>query len=363
MHNSIPALRRRSLCNRFQVCPIGIGCWAIGGPAHNLGLPIGWSTADDAAALEGLGIAFQLGANLFDTADVYGLGHSERLLGQFLAKVPRSEVVLSSKVGYFSGTSVHPYAPAHMRRQLETTLENLGTPYLDLYAFHNANFGPDDKYLEPAIAELRNFQQEGLVGAIGMRGPHRFALDRGLKPTAFSIDKHQRFLELFDQIQPDYIALRFNALTPIPRVGTRTLFSYVADHGVDVLLTKPLCQGLLTGKYRPETPPEFTHGDHRLNKSWFSGQALELIMDGLAPLRDRFGATQQGLVRAALNYCVQQADNVVALVGFTTPEQVRQNLEAVREPLEADDIRLICDVGAQLRERLDARGQFFTDSN
>ena len=194
-----------------------------------------------------------------------------------------------------------------------------------------------------------------------MRGPHRFALDRGTKASQSGVDKHRRFLELFKRIQPDYIAVRFNALTPIPWVGDRTLFSYAADRGVDVLVTKPLCQGLLTGKYRPDAPPEFAHGDHRLSKSWFSGRGLELLEDGLGPLRARFGATQGGLVRAALNYCVQQAENVVALVGFTTPEQVRQNLEAIREPLTADDIRLIHNVGAQLRERLDAQGQFFTN--
>jgi aryl-alcohol dehydrogenase-like predicted oxidoreductase len=78
---------RRLGSSGLQVSALGVGCWAIGGPAVNLGLPMGWSTADDKATLRGLLRAFELGATLFDTADVYGLGHSERLLGRFLRQV------------------------------------------------------------------------------------------------------------------------------------------------------------------------------------------------------------------------------------------------------------------------------------
>ncbi len=67
---------------------MGIGCWAIGGPDVNLGLPMGWGPIDEGAALAGLERAYELGTSLFDTADVYGHGRSERLLGQLVKQVP-----------------------------------------------------------------------------------------------------------------------------------------------------------------------------------------------------------------------------------------------------------------------------------
>jgi hypothetical protein len=83
---------------------------------------------------------------LFDTADVYGHGRSERLVGRLVgrlvAQVPRAELVLVSKVGYFTGTAAHGFAPGHMRRQLEQTLENLRTDRLDVYFLHHSQFGP-----------------------------------------------------------------------------------------------------------------------------------------------------------------------------------------------------------------------------
>jgi aryl-alcohol dehydrogenase-like predicted oxidoreductase len=101
-------LAQRTLECGLRVHPLGIGCLAMGGPDTNRGLPMGWSTADQAASLAGLGTACQLGANLFDTADVYGHGRSERLLGHLVARVRRDSLVISSKVGYFAGTAAHP---------------------------------------------------------------------------------------------------------------------------------------------------------------------------------------------------------------------------------------------------------------
>ncbi|MFJ8547171.1 aldo/keto reductase [Streptomyces sp. NPDC093586] len=204
---------RRTLAGGLSVHPIGIGAWALGGPDHNLGLPMGWSTADDAASRRGLERAYELGANLIDTADVYGHGHSERIIGDFTATVPRDTVVLSSKVGYHRGTARHAYLPSAMRRQLETTLENLRTDRLDIYFFHNADFGPDDRYLEAAIAQMRDLQREGLVTAVGVRGPHRYATERVTVAKDQRGDKYARFAHLAEQIRPDYLAARYNALT------------------------------------------------------------------------------------------------------------------------------------------------------
>lgn len=362
MSDTTSSLPYRTLTGGLTVHPIGMGCWPLGGPDSNLGLPMGWSGVDDASSLAGLEVAYTMGANLFDTADVYGHGRSERLIGRFMrGGVPRDSVVLSSKVGYFAGTAEHPYLPSHMRRQLETSLENLGTDHLDIYFLHNANFDPDDRYLDGAVEQMRTFQEEGLIKQIGMRGPHRFATDRLTVPKEHRTNKHARFRYLFDKIEPGYLAVRFNALTPPPPAGQPDIFVFAAEHGASVLINKPLAQGLLTGKHDPAHPPAFAAGDIRTRKLWFTAPALEIIARGLEPLRERFGEDRQDLVRVALNYCVQHAQKAAVLVGFTHPSQVRENLAAVEEPLSLEDIAFVRETTGKLQRELDAAGEFFLD--
>jgi methylglyoxal reductase len=353
------SVQRRSLgSSGIRVSALGMGCWGIGGPAVNLGLPMGWSTADDDASLRGLLRAFELGATLFDTADVYGLGHSERLLGRLLRQVPREQVVLASKVGYFRGTAPNAYQPLHLRHQLEQTLDNLGTDHLDVYFLHNFDFGPNDAYLPAAIEQLRSFQAAGLIRAVGMRGPHRLATERLTTPKAKRDDKHARFREVFALVRPEVLAVRYNLLTPD---GADDIFAWAARHGTGVLINKPLAQGLLTGKYDPARRPIFGPGDHRLRKRWFTREGFGAVHEGLAPLRQRFGARPQDLVRVALRYCLQRADNAAVLVGFTTPEQVEMNLTCLGAPLTDDEVAFGRAVMARLRERLDAVGEVFVD--
>ena len=351
---------RRLLAGSLSVHPIGMGCWAIGGADHNLGMPMGWSTADDAAAMRGLEAACELGANLFDTADVYGHGHSERLLGRLVRTAGRHGLVLSSKTGYFAGTAEHPYLPSAMRRQLETTLENLGTDHLDIYFLHNSEFGPEDRHLDDAITQMRAFKKQGLVRAIGMRGPHRFAPDRLALAKGQREDKHARFRRLFTAIAPDCLAVRFNALTPVPD-GPDSIFAFAAEHGASVLVNKPLAQGLLTGKHDPDQPPAFGPGDHRLRKAWFTPAALRIIRDGLQPLRDRYGPDPGHLAPVMIAYCLAQSPDAVVLAGFTTPQQVSQNLAPPAWPLTDDDIGFIRATAGAIQQRLDAAGEVFLD--
>jgi len=163
----------------IQASAVGVGCWPLGGPDQNLGLPMGWAEIDEAVAVSGLQRAFELGATLFDTADVYGHGRSERLLGRLVAQVPRDAVVLVSKVGYFVGTAPHGYHPGHMRRQLEQTLENLGTDHLDVYSLHHGDFGPDDRYLDGAIEAMRaGFQNAAMRSDLQVYAARSYSLMR-----------------------------------------------------------------------------------------------------------------------------------------------------------------------------------------
>ncbi|MFH0246307.1 aldo/keto reductase [Streptomyces sp. HK10] len=248
-----------------------------------------------------------------------------------------------------------------MRRQLETSLENLRTDYLDIYFFHHSDFGPDDRYLEPAVAQMRAFQREGLIKTIGMRGPHRFATERLTVPKQQRDDKYARFAHLAEVIRPDYLAARFNALTPPPAGGRPDIFALAASMGASVLVNKPLAQGLLTGKHHPGQPPVFGVGDHRLRKAWFTPGALAIIHDHLAPLRDRFGHAPGQLARVFVHYCLHQADHAAVLVGFTRPEQTAENLAPLDAELTADDLAFISQITGRLQQALDAHTEVFVD--
>jgi|SRR5215470_446701 len=304
----------------IEVPALGMGCWAIGGPDTNLGLPMGWGPVDDGRSLAALERAHDLGARLFDTADVYGHGHSERLLGQLVEQVSRKELVLSSKVGYFRGTAPHGYHPVHMRHQLEQTLDNLRTGYLDLYFFHHAEFGQNDEWLDAAIETMRQLRVDGLVRAIGMRGPHRFALER-LDGSRARADKVARFRALFARIQPDVLAVRDNLLTPQDR--QEGIFAFAARHRCGVLINKPLAQGLLTGSHNPAASRVFGEGDHRTRKRWFTPAALAILTEGLDELRRHVGGGTQELVRIALWSCLDRYVHAAVLVGFTTRSRSR----------------------------------------
>ena len=170
-----------------------------------------------------------------------------------------------------------------------------------------------------------------------------------------------RFRHLFGRVRPDYLAVRFNALTPPPPPGYEDIFAFAADHGASVLINKPLAQGLLTGKYNLARPRRFGPGDHRLRKAWFTPQALRIIHAGLQPVRDRFGATPAELAPVMISYCLQRASNAAVLVGFTTPQQVRQNLTPSAQPLTDDDLTFIRDTVAAIQRQLDAAGEVFLD--
>ncbi|MBV8934051.1 MAG: aldo/keto reductase, partial [Kutzneria sp.] len=312
------------------------------GPAANHGVPIGWDAVDPLAAYEGLRRAHDLGVTLFDTADVYGLGQSERLLGRLLARVQRGSVVVSSKVGYFAGTAAHPYAPTQMRHQFTTTLDNLGTDYLDLYFLHSTDFGAQDRYLIDAIEVIRELRERGLVRAVGMRAPHTFAAQwaESDRPEAAAT---ARWLHLFEVIRPDVVTVRYNLLSPLYPPQETDIFDFARDHGVGVLIKQALGQGTLL---RPPGADRraFSGEDHRSRDPQFQPAALAELDARLAPIRARFGDMPAALARLALGYALHRDPNTVVLVGFRDADQIHTTVTSLADPLSPQEITELRDL-------------------
>ncbi len=350
-----PMQRRILGKSNLQVSPIGIGGWGIGGLDWNLNMEMGWGNTHAELSFAGLRRAYELGANHFDTADVYGHGHSERLIGQLLREVPRQELVVGTKVGYFKGCAPNAYHPLHMRHQLEMSLSNLGTDYVDIYYFHNFHFDEHDEYLEGAIETVRRFQEAGKVRAVGMRGPHEYAPERQKRAT-HDRQKYERFLKVAALLKPEVIQVRYNMLTPTYNKAETDIFAWAEANNVGVVMNKPLGQGLLLDKYDPDHPPIFERGDHRRQKRWFSSDGLRILHKRLAPIKERFGGSLEDMVRVALQYCLARSANSCVVVGFKNPQQVEMNLAASHRPLSADDVRFIQNVMAGINEEI---GDFF----
>ncbi|PQV63712.1 putative oxidoreductase [Abditibacterium utsteinense] len=312
----------------LKVSEIGLGCWAIGGPSWRDGSAVGWSGNDDSQSLSGLMRAHELGINHFDTADVYGDGHSERVLGQFLKQVPRESVVIASKVGWFRGTAPNAMQPLHIRHQLEQTLLNLGTDFLDLHYFHNTNFGPEDQYLEPAAELMRDLQKEGKVRVIGQ--------------SAYSASD---FLRVCPVTRPEI--LQFNYAAP----GNADLdnpnatpdgdfFAWAQKQNLGLVMFGPLKQGLLLDKFDPENPPQRGEGDIRAGNGDFSREGLLAWREKLAPVKARFGSEVADLTRVALQYALHRSPLACVIPGFKNSSQVEVNA-ATAQPLSTEDFEFV----------------------
>jgi aryl-alcohol dehydrogenase-like predicted oxidoreductase len=337
----------------LKVSRLGAGCWGIGGPFINLGIAGGWDNADEKEAKKSLYLAFRMGVNIFDTADVYGFGASERLLGWLVNKlkkegVKREEIVIISKVGYFFGCAPHGYYPLHMKHQLEMSLDNLKSKYIDIYFFHHHDFGKKDKYLDAAVKTMREFKKKGLINFIGLRGPHQFLPSRKFKPQSYD-ELFKRFVYLCEIIDPDVVGVKYNMLETEVDSYKTDIFKWLKRKGIGIVIYEPLAHGLLTNKYNPNNPPKFSEGDHRSRKFWFTPDGLRIISSKLAILGNKFKCkTTKDFTHLALKFCLTRCKEAVILVGFKNRKQVEENF-SVKGELSKKDVKYIREVFSNLK--------------
>ncbi|MEE1820974.1 aldo/keto reductase [Streptomyces sp. BE20] len=327
----------RHLAPGLAIHPLGVGCRSIGA------LPVS-RPVPDSEWLDGMRSAVERGADFFDVADTYGAseGHAERLIGQVVRECRRQGITLkvSSRAGH-KGSAPHPYAGPHLRHQLEQSLENLCVEQVDLFGLPSHDFGPSDCYLGPAIEVLRTMKDLGMIGAIGLVGPH------GNPATAPDAVGHKRFDQLFTLIRPDVVLLPFNALTPLaalPDTGESDLLSRAAGQGAGVLLTSPLAGGLLAGTSR-----------RAQGRSTRENGTRAVVARALEPLRRHLGGHPAVLGQAALRYCLSRGPHTAVVAGFGRAEHVALNYASLDLELSPQDEAAIEAAYTSLREALRPR--------
>jgi 1-deoxyxylulose-5-phosphate synthase len=261
--------------------------------------------------------ALSLGINFIDTANTYGRGAAETLLGEALAGVPRSEYILATKLFFPMTDSDRGLSRAQIHKQLDASLARLKTDYVDLYQCHR--FDPETP-LEETMGALTEVVEAGKARFVGFSewpAPSiRAALD---VPGAVR----------FVSSQPQY-----SLLWRKPEAG---IIPLCQTEGISQIVWSPLAQGVLTGKYKPDEPPpagaraaSASMGTF-FREAWLERPALEAVQR-LAPLAATAGIS---MAQFALAW-VLRLDNVAsAIIGATSPEQVEENARACRAEVPA----------------------------
>src|ERR1700677_96353 len=254
--------------------------------------------------------ALERGITLFDTANVYGLGKAEKVLGEALQGVPRDRYVLATKLFFPMSDIDRGLSCQQVHKQIDASLERLQVSYVDLYQCHRYD---DRTPLEETMRALTEVVQAGKARYIGFS---EWPLDRIKAALAMP------GVEKFASSQPQYSLLH--------RAPERELLPLCARAGISQIVWSPLAQGLLNRKYLAGAPlpANSRAGDLSMKgfitADWLKPKMLKAIQE-LKPLAAEAGLT---LAQFALAWVLRQANVAAAIIGATRPEQIDENVAA-----------------------------------
>lgn len=269
----------------------------------------GWGNVQESELLDAIHTALDYGVNFFDTAEVYGLGNSERTLSKGLGG-RRTEVVIQSKFGVRvgSGGTVYDNSPDYIREALEGTLRRLATDYVDIYTIH---YRDGRTPLAEVMECLTSLQREGKIRYIGLSNIHG--------------DEIREFLPYrgrFVACQDEYsLACRKNEAD---------LLNLQSELDVTPLTWGSLGQGILTGKYTRETV-NFGKDDRRSREIYvnFHGEKLEQNLRIVEVLKGIAGSRGKSVAACAIRYILDAFPKSVVIAGVKRPAQLLSNIEAM----------------------------------
>jgi len=301
---------------------VGLGAWAIGGGDW----AFGWGRQDDADSIRTMHHAVERGINWIDTAAVYGLGHSEDVVGRFLREVDgarRPYVFTKCGLAWNDGKPMEPpvrtLRPESIRRECEASLRRLGVERIDLYQFH----WPDDvgTPVEDSWGEMTRLVDEGKVRWAGVSNFDADLLERC---------ERMRHVQ---SLQPPFNAIkRWVAERELP---------WCASHGTGVIVYSPMQSGLLTDKWSLEHVRALAANDWRREAREFQPPHVErnlALRDALRPIAGRHGV---GVGAVAVAWTLAWPQVTAAIVGARTPQQVDGWIGAATlalSPAELDEI-------------------------
>ena len=285
------------------VSEVGFGAWQIGAD---------WGSVGEDEALATLHAAVDAGVTFFDTADVYGDGRSERLVGRLLRERSGEPLTVATKMGRRLEQTVANYSPEHFRAWNDRSRENLGIDTLPLVQLHCP---PTDLYYDPEVFDdLDAMVAEGRIAAYGV-----------------SVERVEEALKAIEYPNVATVQIIFN---PFRQRAASVFFSEAARRGVGIIVRVPLASGLLSGKYTRETT--FAADDHRTYNrhgeqfdvgETFAGVPFEIGLDAVEELRPLV-PPDATLAQLALRWILMHDAVSTVIPGARSPEQVRGNAAA-----------------------------------
>lgn len=314
----------RGLCmGGPRISEVGLGA----GPFRGLD----WGPVNDETSVRTVHRALDVGVNFFDTADAYGNGRSERVLGGALEGT-RERVVLATKGGwwYVDGTPYSDFSLIYLYRALEASLRRLRTDYIDLYYIHD----PDTETIrQSGIFEFLNRLKEG--------GTIRFA--------GVSVDTAEQARLCIDSGCVDVIQIYYNILDQRP---DPCLFEAARAAGVGTVIKAPLARGLLSGKYRKDS--QFPEADFR--SDWRRDRRLQRALEQVAKVEALVGGRSPALAQTALRFALSHPDVSSVIPGAKTPEQAETNAAASElGSLDAADVAALKTLYREIAGPVDIR--------
>jgi aryl-alcohol dehydrogenase-like predicted oxidoreductase len=303
----------------IQVSAMGLGCWAIGGPFWKNGQPVGWGNVNDAESFRAIHRALDLGITFFDTAAVYGCGHSERVLGRALAG-QREQVVIATKFGQVFDEETrqvkgYDTTPDRIRQECVDSLRRLSTDYIDLYQLHVKDVDFDQAVV--VRDTLEGLVEEGKIRFYG------WSTDDPQRSRIFADGSHctaiQQQLNIFD--------------------GNAETLALCEQLNLASINRSPLGMGLLTGKFSAET--EIPADDVRSRRPALQEDRRNRLekLDKIREVLTREGRT---LAQGALAWLWARSEKTIPIPGFKTIQQVEENAGALRfGPLTAGQMKQI----------------------
>ncbi len=312
--------------SEIEVSAMGLGCWAIGGPFWRGDTPVGWGEVDDDESVRAIHRALDLGVTFFDTADVYGAGHSERVLARAL-KGLREGVVIATKFGNVFDEATKQItgsdaSPAYIKRACEASLRRLETDYIDLYQFHLNGYDAEKG------AEVRDTLEE--LVAEGKIRAYGWSTDFPDRARVFAEGEHCATMQF-----------QMNVLDDAPEMVA--LCEALNLAGIN---RGPLAMGLLTGKYTPDTKVQGADVRSAQGPDWMKyftdGKANAEWYEKLEAIRDILTSSGRSLVQGALAWIWGRSEQTIPIPGFRTVEQVTENCGAMKfGPLTADQMNKV----------------------
>lgn len=300
----------------LTVSEIGFGAWAIGGGAMIGNTAIGWGDVDDKVSEAAIMAAVDAGINFFDTADIYGLGHSETLLGKTIGQ--RKDMIIASKVGNVSRDDQFTvdYSPEYILQACELSLQRLKRDTIDFYQLHTARLG----HLQQGdcVDAMLQLQQAGKIRYWGL-----------------SLNTFDPFPEA-EYLLGHELGNGFQLVLNLINQRSLPLLKKAGEKGYGIIARMPLQFGLLTGKF--DKGAAFAANDHRKNR--LVPSIVEASATALAPVWALCDKYQCNKTQLALSYLLSYPEVSVIIPGIRTPEQVAGNTTGLFQ-LEVADRQLI----------------------